>query len=761
MRTRRRLASVAVAFLVAFVPLIAGSSQPAAAQQVDCGEYLGLVCEGVLTDEPDVISEREPIEQEILRVTSVHGNPLAVVIATDSRGEDPVDFAIGIANDWGVGDPVEDNGILILVSIDERRTEIVTQAGVVLPGTAIANAARPFFNAGDFDGGVLAMVGAVDTALSGEPLPDSGSDQSLPFPGWAVLLLIATIGGFVLVGSLASNRRKRAASERASRERKVDAVLDQLQPRGDELELASSYGLSPPPGDDVSTSDGIAGLLDIEASRTEEVPDDVVGALARAGTVGLIDVEAMLSGTRVPLDLRATGERPILEDGLDGSVRKAASVSLSDDAAFNVALGELQDVVTSLRPHRVAAARRRAADTLSQRLVPTSFGSAYVTHLGSLVVRAAPVLDGQSPLAMSTSNVESAHRVARAKVERVTKIRKSISDSDTRDIAAVALADLSNDVDASVETFQTTLDQLESRGSVLKRDGLSLPAVAALLVMNNSAADIPRFVDGYQQLRASHDPTLSLEGALAGLFTASELAAAQREAKGLGLPVSIALALQRRRDDGVAVYRDLLDDVLSHSDGSDAQVIAGVLAMSLEPSIAYERWLTTRNALTSLGLEGTYVDVAAAFGASDPRGPEAFALAYAAQRSALEDSGYESLTRYAPEMAHAGTSDRTDTWTGRPLGTSPAEFDPFTFFFFHWAASGGRHGASGWNTLYRSSSWQDGGSSWWGGGGGFGSSGGSSWGSGGSSWGSGGFSGGSFGGFSGGGGFGGGGGGGW
>ncbi|MGI9643588.1 MAG: hypothetical protein ACR2N9_12540, partial [Acidimicrobiia bacterium] len=502
------------------------------------------------------------------------------------------------------------------------------------------------------------------------------------------------------------------------------------------------------------------GLLDLDAQRTQAVPDAVVGALARTGAVGLIDVDAMLEGTRVPLELRATGERPILEDGLDGSIRKAGSVALSDDDGFTIALAELGDVVASLRPHRVAAARRRAADALSERLVSTSLGSAYVTHLGSLILRSSPVLDGQAPLASSADNVESAHAIAAAKVDRLTAIRKSIATSDTRDVAAVALADLSDDVDASVEAYQTTLDQLEAHGSALTRDGVSLPAVAALLVMNNSATDIPKFVTGYQSLRAVHDPTLSLEGALAGLFTPKELAAVEREAKGLGLPVSIALALQRRRDDGVEVYRSLLGQVLTVAEGDNAKVIAGVLAMSLEPSVAYERWIATRNALSSLGLKGAYVDVAAAFGASDPRGPDAFALAYAAQRSALEDSGYEKLTRYAPEMAHAGTSGRTDTWTGRPLGRSAGEFDPFTFFFLHWAASGGRRGASGWDSLYRSSSWQDGGSSWWGGGGGFGSSGGSGWGSGGSSWGSGG-GGGSFGGFSGGGGFGGGGGGGW
>ena len=60
-----------------------------------------------------------------------------------------------------------------------------------------------------------------------------------------------------------------------------------------------------------------------------------------------------------------------------------------------------------------------------------------------------------------------------------------------------------------------------------------------------------------------------------------------------------------------------------------------VLAISLEPAQAIRRWTEARQALAALGLVGAYADVAAAFGASDPRGPQTFALAYAAQRQAL------------------------------------------------------------------------------------------------------------------------------
>ena len=115
-------------FLIALFA-VAASALPATAQRapVDCGEYQGVVCQGFFTDEVGVVDDPQRIEDAISRIVFHYGNPIAVVVAQDSRGQDPADFASGLANAWGVGDPVEENGILVLVSLDERRTEVVTQ----------------------------------------------------------------------------------------------------------------------------------------------------------------------------------------------------------------------------------------------------------------------------------------------------------------------------------------------------------------------------------------------------------------------------------------------------------------------------------------------------------------------------------------------------------------------------------------------------------------------------------------------------------
>ncbi|MCJ7780063.1 MAG: hypothetical protein MUQ27_04495, partial [Acidimicrobiia bacterium] len=280
-------------------------------------------------------------------------------------------------------------------------------------------------------------------------------------------------------------------------------------------------------------------------------------------------------------------------------------------------------------------------------------------------------------------------------------------------------------------------------------------AIAALLLMNRNERNTREFLDGYRRHRdRGFDPAEAVEFALAGLMTDGAVDRVRAITHRLGLPISITAALLERRDDGPEVYEHLRDELAAYTSSDSARTIAGVLAMSLEPTQAMRRWLQAREALHHLGLVGSYADVAAAFGASDPRGPREFAVAYAAQRRALADSSIDDADRFAPELAHAGTSGQTDTWSGSAIPDGVGSFDPFTFFYHHWVITRGVSGSYGWEPVYGDASWSKDRGSWWGGGGGFGSSGGSSWG--GSTW-----SGGSFGGFSGGGGFSSGGGGGW
>ena len=724
---------------------------PAAARQtVECDEvYKGVVCQGAFTDEPGIATDRQRIEDNTVRVGAQHDVEFALVVVQDSRGDDPADFASELAQAWGVGDPEKQNGLVVLVSIDERRLEVAQNDNVDVSGEVLAAAARPFFQAEDWDAGLVAIVVSVDQSLAGN-LPETGGDYPARFAGvpwgWLLLAAVVAFGLYLLILGVRRNRKAKADKVRKDREGQIDADLAALEPSGQDLPRFEDYTLSAPDAPDVPTADAVAELHRI--SRDD--PSDVAAlrSLWNNGLIHVIAKDRLFNDNREPIDLRASQERQLLEDAVQQAATSALDVDLDDDATFRTKRVALQRIVESLRPHRVAAARRRTADALVADLVQTDIGPVVATTFGVGLAEAASVLDADAALGESAAEYRAASDEARAKAERLEDLYTRLPDSAARPAVAAALADLTDEVETAVARYEKVRRKLDAEGSALVDDGLDPAGVAALLLMNNDEGNVGEFTAGYREHRArGFSPAESVEYSLAGLLTRGEADRIRKEARRLDLPVAITAALTNRRDDGAEVYLELRDQLTQHVDSDTARTIAGVLAVSLEPSQAMRRWIKAREALLGLGLEGSYADVAAAFGASDPRGPQQFALAYAAQRRALEASSINDIDRFAPELAHAGTSRQQDTWGNSQIPPSIGSFDPFTFFFYHWVVTRGARDSFGWEPIYADRSWSQDTGSWWGGGGGdWGSGGGGSWG-GSSTWG-----GGSFGGFGGGGG---------
>ncbi|MCC5898449.1 MAG: TPM domain-containing protein [Phormidium sp. BM_Day4_Bin.17] len=104
-----------------------------------------------------------------------NGSEIAVVtVANTASQPSPKRFATRLFNDWGIGKAEVDNGVLFLHSVDDRRVEIETGYGVeeILPDTKVGaildQEILPRFGDNDFDGGTLAGVEAIISALSGE-----------------------------------------------------------------------------------------------------------------------------------------------------------------------------------------------------------------------------------------------------------------------------------------------------------------------------------------------------------------------------------------------------------------------------------------------------------------------------------------------------------------------------------------------------------------------------------------------------------------
>ncbi len=107
------------------------------------------------------------------------------VVTLSSIGEaDPKRFATELFNDWGIGDAETDNGVLLLFVEDQHALEFETGYGAEETLTdskcerIFTKTIKPFFKAGDYEGGLCAGVGEIVSVYGGE-IPD-GLKATLP-----------------------------------------------------------------------------------------------------------------------------------------------------------------------------------------------------------------------------------------------------------------------------------------------------------------------------------------------------------------------------------------------------------------------------------------------------------------------------------------------------------------------------------------------------------------------------------------------------
>lgn len=169
---------------------------------------------------------------------------MAVVTVPNTQGyATPKDFTTQLFNYWGIGKAGQNNGVLFLISVGDRRVEIETGRGLVaiLPDSRVQQIIDqqilPRFRNGDFDGGTLAGVRQLTSVLQGQPVANvpavaQGIDSSLVE---GILLLL----GIIILGlgwqrsrmpvSLRAERGGRQVLSLTRRDPRIGAVLSSVQ----------------------------------------------------------------------------------------------------------------------------------------------------------------------------------------------------------------------------------------------------------------------------------------------------------------------------------------------------------------------------------------------------------------------------------------------------------------------------------------------------------------------------------------------------
>lgn len=156
--------------------------------------------------------QRDALEQKLRAYNDSTSSAIVIITIPNLQRYDIAQVALKYLRDWGIGVSGKNNGVLILVSKEERRARIETGYGMegVLPDITakriIDNEMIPYFREDDYYRGFDRAVDAIMKAAAGEyqaePPQESGGR------GWFGLLIILIII-FIIIGSGGGGGNKR------------------------------------------------------------------------------------------------------------------------------------------------------------------------------------------------------------------------------------------------------------------------------------------------------------------------------------------------------------------------------------------------------------------------------------------------------------------------------------------------------------------------------------------------------------------------
>lgn len=196
--------------------LIAALLLAAAAPGASAADFAALRPTGYLNDFARVIRDpaiQRELESYCARVEQATGAQIALVTLPSLEGEPIEDVANLLFRKWGVGDKKENQGVLVLLSIRDRRSRVEVGYGLepyLTDGAAgsILRGMRPALRQGDY-GAALAeaarhigeKVAAAKGVSIGQAAPRRAGPrprESLPIPSLLLLALVL----FAIFGSL-------------------------------------------------------------------------------------------------------------------------------------------------------------------------------------------------------------------------------------------------------------------------------------------------------------------------------------------------------------------------------------------------------------------------------------------------------------------------------------------------------------------------------------------------------------------------------
>jgi uncharacterized protein len=162
--------------------------------------------EGYINDYAVMMSPpaKAQLETELQSFEQTDSTQIVVLTVTSLEGEQIEDFGIRVAESWKIGQKDKDNGVLFIVSKQDRKMRIEVGRGLegkltdLMAGRIIDLVVKPRFMHGDYDGGFLAGVSALIDTTRGEFKAD-GSHHARTYENPSRLLTFLIFGGVVML----------------------------------------------------------------------------------------------------------------------------------------------------------------------------------------------------------------------------------------------------------------------------------------------------------------------------------------------------------------------------------------------------------------------------------------------------------------------------------------------------------------------------------------------------------------------------------
>ena len=157
--------------------------------------------DALVTDVPGILSksDKAEIEQKLRNLKSTKGTEIAVLIIDSLEGNSEEGYAQEVVRVWKIGEENKDNGILLLVALQDRTIRIEVGRGLegsipdIVVGRLIREEMLPIFRSGDTTGGIKLGVQRL-ISLSSSEIPLQSTPNAPGESGGGVIWVLVIVG---------------------------------------------------------------------------------------------------------------------------------------------------------------------------------------------------------------------------------------------------------------------------------------------------------------------------------------------------------------------------------------------------------------------------------------------------------------------------------------------------------------------------------------------------------------------------------------